>query len=364
MKDTNDYLSEDTHISFSEQLNVYQAPVHTEEEKIIQELANSPDNTNFKDLDRSVLLSIIASRRAIEGYHSPDKIAINIGSSRGATTLFEQSHAQHLEDKFIPITTSPTTTLGNISSWVGQDIKSSGLRMSHSITCSSSFHGILNGIAWINAGMSEAVLAGGTEACITPYTIHQMKNMRILSRQEHSYPSRPLDLDKNSNTMVLGEGACSLLLEPIKTSKKPLAFINGIGIGNETITHHTSISSEGKCLERSMEMALKNYKKEEIDVIITHSPGTVKGDLAEMNAINTVFDGAIPCLTNNKWKIGHTFATSGVMSIEMALFMMDTQKFISLPYISDSKRPKRIKNILLNSVGFGGNAVSILLSKP
>lgn len=364
MKNTNDYLSNDTSISYNSDLQSYVASLHPDEEQAIKNTFYSSSNSNYNDLDRTVLLSIIASRRAIIGYDTPEKLAINIGSSRGATTIFEKSHSQHIQGEYIPITTSPTSTLGNISSWVGQDILSNGMRMSHSITCSSSFHAILNGIAWINSGMSKAVLAGGTEACLTPYTVHQMKNMRILSRQEHTYPCRPLDENKTTNTMVLGEGACSVLLESLELSKNPIACINGIGIGNETITHHTSISKNGKCLVDSMTMALQSIKKEEVDIVITHSPGTIRGDSAELNAIKTIFGKKMPCLTNNKWKIGHTFATSGVLSIEMALFMMDSQKFISLPYISESKTPKRIKNILLNSVGFGSNAVSILLSKP
>ena len=67
-------------------------------------------------------------------------------------------------------------------------------------------------------------------------------------------------------------------------------------------------------------------------------------------------------MTSNKWKIGHTFGASGALSIELAILMMLHQKFIDIPFLDNQKQPKQIKKVLVNAVGFGGNAVSILLS--
>ena len=64
----------------------------------------------------------------------------------------------------------------------------------------------------------------------------------------------------------------------------------------------------------------------------------------------------------NKWKIGHTLGTSGMLSIELAVLMLQNQEFIPVPHLENSA-PKAIRNILVNAVGFGGNAVSIVLSK-
>ena len=111
-----------------------------------------------------------------------------------------------------------------------------------------------------------------------------------------------------------------------------------------------------------MKMALGDLNSNEVDVIITHAPGTIKGDLAEFRAIEKVFDKNMPALTNNKWKLGHTFATSGMLNIEMAILMLQKQQFIQVPFIK-KQNPKKISKILVNAVGFGGNAVSVLLSK-
>ena len=111
-----------------------------------------------------------------------------------------------------------------------------------------------------------------------------------------------------------------------------------------------------------MKMALGTLNPDDIDIIVTHTPGTIKGDQAEINAIHSVFCNKIPSLTTNKWKIGHSLGASGLLNIEMAILMLQKQAFISIPYLK-TESPKHIHKILVNAVGFGGNAVSILLSK-
>ena len=110
-----------------------------------------------------------------------------------------------------------------------------------------------------------------------------------------------------------------------------------------------------------MEMALRDTDKQEVDVIVMHAPGTVKGDDAEYQAVKKLWGKHIPAITSNKWIIGHTLGASGGMSMEMALLMMKHQHFLPIPYIDFSGRPDRIGKVLVNAVGFGGNAVSILL---
>ena len=111
-----------------------------------------------------------------------------------------------------------------------------------------------------------------------------------------------------------------------------------------------------------MKMALENTNLSEVDAIVMHAPGTKAGDLTEYKAIQKVFGTDLPMLTTNKWKIGHTFGASGMLSMEMAILMMQHQEFIGVPFAEVQKPRKQIRKVLVNSVGFGGNAVSILLS--
>ena len=317
----------------------------------------------YKALDASVLYAIFSARKAIKiaSWKAESNFGINIGSSRGATQVFEKYHASFLKHKKASPLSSPTTTLGNISSWVAHDLKTKGPDISHSITCSTSLHAMLNGIAWINSGMANTFLVGGSEAPLTDFTIAQMQALKIYATEHTKFPCRALDLEKNKNTMILGEGAAMACLE--KGNKtNALAKIIGLGYATEILKHNASLSTDAICFQHSMKMALGAINPKSIDVIITHTPGTIKGDIAELNAIKKVFANSIPALTNNKWKLGHTLAASGMLSIEMAILMLHHQEFIPVPYLNQ-KTPKTIKNIMVNAVGFGGNAVSILLTK-
>lgn len=319
----------------------------------------------YKALDASVLYAIAASRRAIAlaGWNSEAVFGINIGSSRGATELFEKHHQDYLETGKAQTLASPTTTLGNISSWVAHDLHSQGPEISHSITCSTALHAVLNGIAWLRAGMSDKFLVGGSEAPLTNFTIAQMQALKIYAKENQEFPSRALDLEKTQNSMILGEGAAVCCLE---LGKKPnaLAYIEGFGYATEILEHNISISAEADCFQKSMRMALQNTDISDIDVIVMHAPGTKKGDLTEFRAIQKVFGTNLPMLTTNKWKIGHTFGASGMLNMELAILMMQHQKFIGVPFVKVQRKRNEIRKIMINAVGFGGNAVSILLTKP
>ncbi len=325
----------------------------------------------YKALDKSVLYAMVASRKAIEkaGWSKEDVFGINIGSSRGATDLFEKHFQEYLETGKAQTLASPTTTLGNISSWIAHDLQSTGPEISHSITCSTALHAVLNGVAWLRAGMSDKFLVGGSEAPLTDFTIGQMRALKIYYNNKkdqlelNEYPNRALDLEKKQSTMILGEGAGVCCLE-IGKKENALAFIEGIGYATEILEHNISISAEATCFQKSMKMALQNTDISEVDVVVMHAPGTIKGDLTEYVAIEKVFGERLPLLTTNKWKIGHTFGASGILSIEMAILMLQHNQFIGVPFLDDSNpvRVRIIKKVLVNAVGFGGNAVSVLLS--
>lgn len=327
-------------------------------------------DAKYRNLDDSVLFAMYTSRKAMEAarWQSEDNFGVNIGSSRGATSLFERYHEVYLKKKSTPTLTSPTTTLGNIASWVAHDLATKGPDISHSITCSTALHAMINGIAWIQSGMTDKFLVGGSEAPLTPFTIAQMQALKIYastvtsSGVEKPFPCRALDLEKNQNTMVLGEGAAVACLEK-GASSNSLARIIGMGYATEPLEHNVSISTDAKCFQDAMTMALKGQSSDIVDVVVMHAPGTKKGDASEFKAIEKVFCNKIPFLTTNKWKVGHTFGASGMLSIEMAILMLLHQKPIPVPFAKKQIQPNSINTIMVNAVGFGGNAVSILLSK-
>jgi 3-oxoacyl-(acyl-carrier-protein) synthase len=360
----NEYLSPKTLITTKELDGKEQfvATIPTGIRTEINALRN--EDSKYKALDETVLMAILTSRKAIAeaGWQQGDDFGVNIGSSRGATQLFEKHHQEFLETGKTATLSSPTTTLGNISSWVAHDLKSQGPEISHSITCSTALHAVLNAAAWLQSGMATKFLVGGSEAPLTAFTLAQMQALKIYAKENQDYPCRAFDLTKTKNSMVLGEGAAMACLE-LGEKQNALGYITGMGFATDELEHNISISEEAKCFQKSMLMALKDTPLTEVDAIVMHAPGTVKGDTSEYKAIQKIFGTQLPMLTTNKWKIGHTFGASGMLSIELALLMMQHQTFIRVPFGESQPARKEINKVLINAVGFGGNAVSILLSK-
>lgn len=350
---------------FLDQQETSVAALDAESKQIVAEIRES--DIKYKFLDDSVLFALAASRKAIEnaGWNSNDVFGINIGSSRGATDLFEKHYKEYLETGKAQTLASPTTTLGNISSWIAHDLQSAGPEISHSITCSTALHALLNGVAWLKSGMADKFLVGGSEAPLTDFTIGQMRALKIYSRIDQDidlWPNLAFDFKKTQNTMILGEGAAVCCLEAGE-KENAIAYVIGVGYATEILEHNISISAEADCFQKSMKMALKDIDLESVDTIVMHAPGTIKGDLTELRAIEKVFGSNLPLLTTNKWKIGHTFGASGMLSLELALLMLQNDIFIETPFSESKKQDKSIKRVLVNAVGFGGNAVSILIEK-
>lgn len=318
---------------------------------------------HYHQLDRTVHLALLcADKINIASKNNLSKTGVNIGSSRGATHLLEKGYDYFLKENTVPPHTSPYTSLGNISSWVGQHLQTKGIQFSHSMTCSTSLLSIANGVAWIKANLANQMLVGGSEAPLTPFTLAQSKALRIYSR-ETEIPCLAGAEHKNSNTMVLGEGAGIVLLEKenAENTHHSLGYIAGIGYASETISSATGISPNAENLQKSMRMALQDAHINAVDVIITHTPGTKKGDASEMQAIRAVFREKVPYITNNKWKIGHTFGASGILSLIYGLEMFLKKEVFSTPWEDPYKGKKPPRTILINGAGFGGNAVSIII---
>lgn len=357
------YQETTTKIAWEEELQAFTARLTEDGQKSIQAIRR--EDKNYLRIDPSVLYAMYAGRQAVAqaGWKDGD-FGINVGSSRGATQLFEKFFETFSTRKIVPTQASPSTTLGNISSWLANDLGSEGPDISHSITCSTALHALLNGVAWLQSGMATKFLVGGSEAALTPFTIAQIKAMKLTQMEETTtaYPSMALNLFKKKNTMVLGEGAAMACLEKGK-KKNALAYVTGVGYATEKLEHAVSITNNGDCFQKSMRMALGDTDLSDIDAIVMHAPGTIKGDTSEMEAVKVVFGEELPMLTTNKWKIGHTFGASGLISLELAVKMLQEQKFIGVPYLKDKSKDSTLNKILVNAVGFGGNAVSVLIEK-
>lgn len=369
------------------------APITAEGEERLSDLTRV--HHELAEVDRSVQLACVAALDAVAsagwelGGDGPPLAGtgVNIGSSRGATELWEQyASAAGAGEKLSPLA-SPMTTLGNISSWVAHTIGASGAAFSHSVTCSSGLFAVLNGIAWLRAGMIDRFIAGGSEAPLTKFTVQQMRALRIYSEDRSSFPCRPLARNYGASGLILGEGAAVVALERGEDYEQRIAAnvpagsgergviernafeIVGVGYAQETISSPSGISRDGSALGAAMQMALAELPiGEAVDAIVLHAPGTKQGDHAELAAVEKLFTSRgteLPALLSNKWRIGHTFGAAGVMNLEYALLLLNGLPDRELPYETVCARPlpPGVSSVMVNAAGFGGNAVSIVVRR-
>lgn len=328
-------------------------------------------------LDRVAHLAIAAARGTLDaarGRHG-EIGCVSIGSSRGATQTLERTIADFgVDSSRVPTETSPSTTAGNISSWVAQEClgrrgaPGDGRALASigtSMTCSSAFQSLLTATAFVRSGMSSAALFGGSEACLTPYTIAHLEALRIYSDGTAPWPCRPCgSVSASSNTVALGEGAGTALVMGDDGAEVDgdLALL-GLGWAVEETPTATGLSADGKAFERSMRMALAELAPGTIvDTVVVHAPGSIKGDEAELSAVSRVFGDAI-MVVSTKHLTGHTYGASGMVSLALAQALMFGSQWGGFPYETAlaGRRSGESRVVLINTAGFGGNSVSVVV---
>lgn len=350
----------------------------------------------YRQLDRTVLLAMLAARLSVascrlsvvsnkettpsstlpdtDNYQlttDNDQLAISIGSSRGATGRLEEFHAEFLAAGRVPAAASPLTTLGNVASWVAFDAGQAGATaLSHSSTCSSAFQALGNAVAWLRAGMADRFLAGGAEAPLTDFTLSQMRAIGIYSPLPAAdWPCRPGT--GRPSTFVLGEGAAVFVLErgsraALRAAGETALLLEGVGFGFEALGSKTGLSADGRHFQQAMRAALHQARvaPSDIDAVVLHSPGTPAGDAAERAALRAVFGEELPLLLSNKWLLGHTLGASAALSLDFALYVLETQTWPTPPFATDVNGPseRTVRRVLVNAAGFGGNAASVVVT--
>lgn len=245
-----------------------------------------------------------------------------------------------------------------------------GLRYTVSSACASGSEAIAIGCDLIESGQAEIVLAGGTD-CLTRLTLNGFASLMVVDPGG----TRPFDVDRAG--MNLGEGAGIFVLESKLHAEKRgaeiLAHMSGWA-GTCDAFHATAPDSEGRGALRCMEAALKkaNLQPADIGYINAHGSGTVNNDVAEGKAIKKLFTTVD--FSSTKGSFGHTLAAAGAIEAVTSIMAMKHQTLP--PNLGYSKcdpeiglEPvttpvtKKIDAILSNSLGFGGNNCTLVITK-
>jgi 3-oxoacyl-[acyl-carrier-protein] synthase II len=248
--------------------------------------------------------------------------------------------------------------------------------------CATSNHAL--GEAWrtIKMGDAQVIFAGGAEATIVPVGIGGFCAMKALSTRNDDprHASRPFDKERDG--FVMGEGAGVLVLEELEHAKKRGAriYCEVVGYGNTADANHvTSPAPGGEGAARCMKMALRHagLNPEDISYVNAHGTSTTQGDIAETQAIKTVFGEHARKLavSSTKGATGHMLGAAG--AVEMIACTKAIQTGIvpptinyqvpdpdcDLDYVPNTARQMTVNAILNNSFGFGGHNASILAKR-
>jgi 3-oxoacyl-[acyl-carrier-protein] synthase II len=248
--------------------------------------------------------------------------------------------------------------------------------------CATANHAL--GEAWrtIRMGDADVMLAGGAEATIVPIGIGGFCAMRAMSTRNGDPKKASRPFDKERDGFVMGEGSGVLVLEELEHAKARGARIYAeiAGYGNTADAHHLTAPSpggEGAC--RCMRMALRNggLNPEDISYINAHGTSTPQGDIAETQAVKTVFGNHARKLvvSSTKGATGHMLGAAG--AVEMIVCIKSLQENVvpptinqevpdpecDLDYVPNMARQLKVNAVVNNSFGFGGHNASIAARK-
>lgn len=315
-----------------------------------------------------------------------DRVGVFIGSGIGGFEVIEREHAILLKDG--PRRISPffiPAAIVNMAA--GQLSIRYGARGPISATataCATSANSIGDSVRMIMHGDADAMIAGGSEAAVTPLSVGGFASMRALSTRndEPTKASRPFDKDRDG--FVIGEGAGILILEELEFAKKRganiLAEVIGYGMSADAY-HMTGIAPEGAGAQRSMRAALKDagIKPEDVGYINAHATSTPAGDGNESRAIEIVFGEHA---TSHKLKIsgtksmtGHLLGGAGGLEAGITVLSLINQVLpptinldnvdpeCKLDYVPNKAISHNFDVALSNSFGFGGINATLIMRR-
>lgn len=316
--------------------------------------------------------------------YEASRIGVVLGTGLGGFPHIEMHHKTFLEKGarrvspfFIP-SVIPNMAPGLMAIHYGFR----GVNYTTASACASSAHAIGTAAMEIMLGRQDAVVTGGTEAVITPYTIAGFASMKALSKknEEPGRASRPFDVDRDG--FVMGEGAGIIVLENYEKAKargaRIIAEVVGWGATNDAY-HITSPHPEGEgtvpCMLQALEQA--GIAKELVGYINAHGTSTPVGDVAETNAIKRVFGDHAKKLavSSTKSMTGHLLGAAGGLESIFCIKALETgilpptinlenqDPACDLDYVANKSRKVDIQYALNNSFGFGGTNSSTLFKK-
>lgn len=351
------------------------------------------DKKEARKMDPFTHFGVVCADQAIEDSglmlqpHNPDRIGVIWGSGIGGLTTFYQEVIDFAKGDGTP-RFSPFFIPKMII-----DIASGHISIKHGFrgpnyatvsACATSTHSLIDAFNLIRLGKADAIVTGGSEACVNEPAMGGFANMKALSERNDDFLTASRPFDKDRDGFVLGEGGAALILEELEHAKARGAKIYAemVGGGMTADAYHiTAPHPEGLGAQNVMKVALEDAEltPADIDYINVHGTSTPLGDRAETLAIKSVFGEHAYNLniSSTKSMTGHLLGGAG--AIEAVASIMAVKEGIIPPTINhftddeeiDSKlnltfntpQKRDVRAALSNTFGFGGHNASVIFKR-
>jgi 3-oxoacyl-[acyl-carrier-protein] synthase II len=343
---------------------------------------------DLRRLDRNVVFALAAAREALadagtNGF-SPDRVGIVLGSAIGGfIELMKQAEIlrERGPDRVSP-NFLPNVLVDSASGQLAIELGIRGPNYAIVSACATGSHTIGEGAELIRNGHADAILAGGTEACIHPLILAGFTSMRGLAAAngDPAKASRPFDATREG--FVMAEGAGVVFLEDLESARARGAHIYAevLGYGASNDAYHMAApdpSSVGVIEMMRSALERSGVAPDEVDYINAHGTSTPLGDAAETKAIKEVFgDHAYElAVSSTKSMMGHTFGAAGAVEAIICALAIRDRKLpptinyenpdpdCDLDYVPNEARDANVRVALSNAMGLGGHNGCVLLGR-
>jgi 3-oxoacyl-[acyl-carrier-protein] synthase II len=356
------------------------------------DFANYGDKKEAKRMDRVTQFAVAAAKMAIDDSKlniadiDPVRAGVCVGSGIGGIhTFLEQSlkygekGPSRISPFFIPMEI-PNMPAGQISIALGFK----GPNTAIVTACATGTNCIGDALRTIQYGDADIMIAGGTEAAISPVAVAGFDNMKALSRNNEEPEKASCPFDKKRNGFVMGEGAGVVVLEELEHAKARGAYIYAelIGFGmNADAYHITAPDPSGEMPAACMLQAIKDagVTPDDVDYVNAHGTSTHRNDLNETLACKKIFGAHAyeVAISSNKSMTGHLLGAAGgveaiatVMTIANSIIPptinyedVDVEEGLDLDYVPNVARKAEVNVAISNNFGFGGHNASVVFKK-